>query len=103
MLNAVDATVPVSERLTSPDYNPSNILSETGIELSINRPEGLGFRELVERSCLERCDLNGLRSPCSLQLQLFIGWIKAEPQMGTNQRAGTLGTTRMKTLTAEPG
>lgn len=39
MLNAVDATVPVSERLTSPDYNPSNILSETGIEVSINRPD----------------------------------------------------------------
>ena len=39
MLNAVDATVPVSERLASPDYNPSNILSETGIEVSINRPD----------------------------------------------------------------
>lgn len=39
MLNAIDATVPVSDRLTSPDYNPSNLLSETGIEVSINRPD----------------------------------------------------------------
>ena len=39
MLDAVDATVPVSDRLTSPDYNPSNLLSETGVIASPNRPD----------------------------------------------------------------
>jgi hypothetical protein len=39
MLNAVDASVPVSDRLTSPDYNPSNLLSETGVTMSPTRPE----------------------------------------------------------------
>jgi hypothetical protein len=39
MLDAADANVSVSERLTSPDYNPSNLLSETGVMASPNRPD----------------------------------------------------------------
>ena len=39
MLNAADANVSISDRLTSPDYNPSNLLSETGIIASPNRPD----------------------------------------------------------------
>jgi len=39
MLNAADATVSVTDRFTSPDYNPSNLLSETGVVASPNRPD----------------------------------------------------------------
>ncbi|HYZ74788.1 MAG TPA: hypothetical protein VE641_17040, partial [Chthoniobacterales bacterium] len=39
MLDSADANVSVSDRLTSPDYNPSNLLSETGVMLSPNRPD----------------------------------------------------------------
>jgi hypothetical protein len=39
MLNSVDSTVPVADRLTSPDYNPSNMLSETGVMMSPTKPE----------------------------------------------------------------
>jgi hypothetical protein len=39
MLDAADANVSVSQRLTSPDYNPSNLLSETGVLASPNRPD----------------------------------------------------------------
>ena len=38
LLSSADANVPVSARLTSPAYNPSNMLSETGVALSPNRP-----------------------------------------------------------------
>lgn len=43
LLNTADANVPVAARLTSPDYNPSNMLSETGVSLSPNHP---GLRKL---------------------------------------------------------
>jgi hypothetical protein len=39
MLDSADAHVSVSDRLTSPDYNPSNLLSETGVMMSPNRPD----------------------------------------------------------------
>ena len=39
MLDSADANVSVSDRLTSPDYNPSNLLSETGVMMSPNRPD----------------------------------------------------------------
>jgi hypothetical protein len=39
LLTSADANVSVSERLTSPDYNPSNVLSETGVLISPNRPD----------------------------------------------------------------
>jgi len=39
LLNAVDGNVSTSQRLTSPDYNPSNLLSETGVAISPNRPD----------------------------------------------------------------
>ena len=39
LLNSADANVSMSDRLTSPDYNPSNLLSETGVALSPNRPD----------------------------------------------------------------
>jgi hypothetical protein len=39
MLDAADANVSVSQRLTSPDYNPDNLLSETGIMASPSRPQ----------------------------------------------------------------
>jgi hypothetical protein len=39
MVDSADANVSVSDRLTSPDYNPSNLLSETGVMLSPTRPE----------------------------------------------------------------
>jgi hypothetical protein len=38
LLNTADANVPVSARLTSPDYNPSNMLSETGVSMSPSHP-----------------------------------------------------------------
>jgi hypothetical protein len=39
MLDTADANVSVSQRLTSPDYNPNNLLSETGVMASPNRPD----------------------------------------------------------------
>jgi hypothetical protein len=39
LLSSADANVSMSERFTSPDYNPSNLLSETGVSLSPNRPD----------------------------------------------------------------
>jgi hypothetical protein len=39
LLSSADANVSLSERLTSPDYNPSNVLSETGVLMSPNRPD----------------------------------------------------------------
>jgi hypothetical protein len=39
MRDSADANVSVSDRLTSPDYNPSNLLSETGVMMSPNRPD----------------------------------------------------------------
>jgi hypothetical protein len=39
MLDSADANVSVSDRLTSPDYNPSNLLSETGVMMSPTKPE----------------------------------------------------------------
>ena len=39
MLDSADANISVSDRLTSPDYNPNNLLSETGVEASPNRPD----------------------------------------------------------------
>ena len=43
LLNMADANIPVAARLTSPDYNPSNMLSETGVSMSPNHP---GLRKL---------------------------------------------------------
>jgi hypothetical protein len=43
LLNTADANAPASERLTSPDYNPSNMLSETSVFMSPNQP---GLRKL---------------------------------------------------------
>ena len=39
MLDTADANVSVSQRLTSPDYNPNNLLSETGVTASPTRPQ----------------------------------------------------------------
>ena len=39
LLSSADANVSMSDRFTSPDYNPSNLLSETGVFLSPNRPD----------------------------------------------------------------
>ena len=39
MLDTADANVSVSQRLTSPDYNPDNLLSETGVTASPTRPQ----------------------------------------------------------------
>lgn len=39
MVNAVDANLSVSQKLTAPDYNPSNLLSETGVMMSPTIPE----------------------------------------------------------------
>jgi hypothetical protein len=39
LLSSADQSVSVSERLTSPDYNPSNVLAETGVRLSPNWPD----------------------------------------------------------------
>ena len=39
LLNAVDETVPVSQKLTASDYNPTNVLSEVGVAISPNRPD----------------------------------------------------------------
>jgi hypothetical protein len=39
LLSSADENVSVSERLTSPDYNPSNVLAETGVQMSPNRPD----------------------------------------------------------------
>ena len=39
LLSSADANVSMSERFTSPDYNPSNLLSETGVFISPNRPD----------------------------------------------------------------
>jgi hypothetical protein len=38
MLDSADANVSVSDRLTSPDYNPNNLLSETGVTMSPSKP-----------------------------------------------------------------
>jgi hypothetical protein len=38
-MDAADANVSVSQRLTSPDYNPDNLLSETGVAASPSKPE----------------------------------------------------------------
>jgi hypothetical protein len=39
LLSSADANVSMSDRFTSPDYNPSNLLSETGVFISPNRPD----------------------------------------------------------------
>jgi hypothetical protein len=39
LLSSADANISVSDRLTSPDYNPSNVLSETSVLMSPNRPD----------------------------------------------------------------
>jgi hypothetical protein len=39
MVNSADANISVSDRLTAPDYNPSNLLSETGVMMSPTKPE----------------------------------------------------------------
>ena len=39
MLNAVDGTVSMAERLSSPAYNPSNLLAETGVAISPHHPD----------------------------------------------------------------
>jgi len=39
LLSSADANVSMSDRFTSPAYNPSNLLSETGVSLSPNRPD----------------------------------------------------------------
>jgi hypothetical protein len=39
MLDTADANISVSQRLTSPDYNPNNLLSESGVMASPNRPD----------------------------------------------------------------
>jgi hypothetical protein len=38
MLNAADANLSVSQKFTAPDYNPSNVLSETGVTMSPSQP-----------------------------------------------------------------
>jgi hypothetical protein len=39
LLSSADANVSMSDRFTSPAYNPSNLLSEAGVSLSPNRPD----------------------------------------------------------------
>jgi hypothetical protein len=39
MVNAVDANLSVSQKFTAPDYNPSNLLSETGVMMSPTIPQ----------------------------------------------------------------
>jgi hypothetical protein len=39
LLSSADANVSMSDRFTSPAYNPSNLLSETGVFISPNRPD----------------------------------------------------------------
>jgi hypothetical protein len=39
MVNAVDENLPVSQKFTAPDYNPSNLLSETGVMMSPTIPQ----------------------------------------------------------------
>ena len=53
MLNAADANVSVSERLTSPDYNPSNLLSETGVAISPHNPDLRKDRRDLQQDKLE--------------------------------------------------
>ena len=39
MVSAIDGNLSVSQKLTAPDYNPSNLLSETGVIMSPNKPD----------------------------------------------------------------
>jgi hypothetical protein len=39
LLSSADVNVSLSDRFTSPAYNPSNLLSETGVFISPNRPD----------------------------------------------------------------
>lgn len=39
MVDAVDANLSISQKFTAPDYNPSNLLSETGVMMSPTIPQ----------------------------------------------------------------